>query len=225
MIIKKISALMGLVIMLIPLGFLPKIAQAALYEIRVTGTVDEINGGQALESQFSVGQTMDASFIFESSTAGTNSISPSYYTNYNSAISGDSFNIGTYTGGITGGSITVTDDAPNIGDGFSIRSRVTVHDESLGIPHSFNIGLEDSEGSALDSQSIPLDTSDLAGLFQDNYWSLTITAAISGFGEPTYVSGALTSVTLNEISSVPVPPSIFLFATGILGLLLTKRRS
>jgi hypothetical protein len=193
-------------------------AQAALMQLSVSGQVTFVSA--ALAGSFSVGQSMSATFTYESDTDAGTSLDPTRAT-YPGALSGGSFSIGTYAGATAGGSISVADNDPTFADrvrfnntGVAAASILAHH------PFLFDIALTDSTAAALADLTLPQVLPPLAD-FTQRSWFLAFSPIALLDVDQTRVEGRL--LTASVTPSVPEPRVAALMLLGALGLLLRRR--
>ena len=221
----KPTALMTTLLMLsLWLGGLPQSTYAALLDITVTGTVDQVTN-PVLASQFNTSQTMSATITYDTSTAGTSGLAPVYLTTFNFAIKGGSFSIDGYEGTIPTGLIRVRDDDPTLGD--AVQWIGAAEADPVGTQEAERFGLlfDDPTGAAIDNFALPLTLQDLED-FTDRRWGLSF-GGVLGEGTPIGVAGPLASVTITEqpAPAVPMTSTLPLMAIGLAGMGQLRRRN
>ena len=188
-------------------------ASAFLIELSVTGEVTFVSPITPLPSQFSLGQSMAATFVYDSDTLPVPSLILTRST-YLGALKGGSFIIGTYAGTTAGGTINKADDDPTFNDRIRFgNDGVTAANLGTHIPFEFEIEIEDASQNAFSDLALPLTLPDLA-LFTERSWALFFTPiALMGFDQ-TRVEGRLLTATLTTVD-VPEPSSVALLAFGV----------
>ncbi len=134
---KQIRSLVwcGLVFSLL-CSLLGQEAQAALVTYNFEGNVGNIQGSA---NPFSIGQTMNGSFTYDTSTAP--SLLDSVNGQYNGAVTHLSLSVGSYSVTSATGNINIVNNNGLLGDGFSISSPVTGVPLNGSNPVTFSFGL------------------------------------------------------------------------------------
>lgn len=189
-------------------------SQAALVTYSFEGNVGDIQGSA---NPFSPGQTMSGLFTYDTST--TPSFLDPVNGQYSEAITHLSLFVGSYSVTSATGAINILNNNGLLGDSFTISSAVTGLPLNGSTPVTFNLGLQDFSGLALDSPALgPLPPS---SAFGSTLFSLSFT------DDPPFpqipnrfsITGQLTSLT-----PVPLPAAAVLFPTGLSLLAIAFRR-
>jgi hypothetical protein len=193
---------------LVWLGTAP--AQAALVDLTVTGEVTEVGPGVA--GAFSVGQSMSATFTYDSETPGP--IGFGTTKTYLGAVVGGGFDIDGYVGNsFPPGRIRMADDDPTVDDQFRLNAFVTGASVLTHIPVFFDVFLGDATQTAFSSLDLPLTLPDLASL-TERRWQLSFTPIPLLDVEPfAFVGGRLTTLEVS-IRAVPGPAAWLLVLAG-----------
>ncbi|QLQ26537.1 MAG: PEP-CTERM sorting domain-containing protein [Dechloromonas sp.] len=188
-----------------------------------TGSVVEID--PSLSSTFNTSQTLSGSFTYESSTAGDlYGSDASGFSNYYGALTDFVMTIGSYSASPPFGSdiFSGVQVVNNFGavDRFVLSSRLTGAQFNGFNPLGF-LSLDDFAGTAFSSTSLsdlPNLTGWPDGANHFTQWYL----AFSRDGSAPRVAGNLTSIT--QVSTVPEPGSLALFASALAALLGSRIR-
>jgi hypothetical protein len=193
-------------------------AHAAMVDVTVTGLVTDV--GIGVTSVFSIGQSMSATFTYDSASLGIPSLILTRML-YPAAVTGGSFAIDAYLGSVAAGRINLADDDPTLNDRFLLTgvgitaASILTHD-----PVSFTILLEDASQAAFSSLDLPLALPDLVS-FTERSWQLLFTPVpLLGFEPTAFVGGRLTTLEI-RVHPVPGPGAalLLLVGTGLLALL------
>jgi hypothetical protein len=194
-------------------------AGAVPIQLTVTGAVTTVS--PVLASVFSPGQSMTATFTYDSDTPGVTSLVSRV--TYPGALTGGSFTIGAHVGTSVGGTINVANDDPTFNDRLDF-SNVGIAASSVGThdPFLFRITLEDAAQLALTTTDLPVSLPPLSA-FTDRSWILAFTPIALAPFEQTGVSGRLLSATFTPLA-VPEPSVIvlLLLAAAMWTLVLSR---
>lgn len=186
----------------------PAPAKAALIDITVTGVVGEVGSAGGFSSVFSVGQSMSASFTYDSNTPGPVPLTSSKP--YPNAVTGGTYAIGTYVGSALSGDINIANDDPTFNDSFRLEahglSSPSIPPDHL--PAYLAITLEDASKTVFSSLDLPL----ALGLasFGERTWYLQFTPIpLLGVDSNNFVSGRLSTLEIT-VREVPGPPTVLL---------------
>jgi hypothetical protein len=194
-------------------------AQAALLQLTVSGEVTFVSG--SLAATFSVGQSMSATFTYESSTLPATSLELTRAT-YPGALSGGSFSIGSYAGTTAGGGMSTANNDTTFADRVRFQnSGIAAASILTHQPFLFDITLTDSTEAALADLTLPQVLPPLADFTQRSWYLAFSPVALLGVDQ-TRVEGRL--LTASVTPAVPEPEVATLMLLGALGLLLRRRR-
>jgi len=208
-------------------------AQAALLKVTATGTVGSIFGfTDSSVVPFTFGDTFSYSIIVnDSPTLDTNPLPEftihNYTPNFQENVAGAaSISFGSYTipaTNVSNSFLSISDNAAS-GDKIEINSQLNGAPIIAGIaPTSFSIKMTDSSGAALSSADI----SPAAFLSSDFIFSnvfLNMDANTGACLARRCAIGTVNNVTVETLVATPIPPSAWLFGSGILGMAGLARR-
>lgn len=203
---KQIRSLVwcGLVFSLL-CSMLAQETQAALVTYSFEGNVGVIQGRT---NPFSIGQTVNGSFTYDTSTAP--SLLDSVNGQYNGAVTHLSLFVGSYSVTSATGNINVVNNNGLAGDGFTMSSPVTGVSLNGSNPVTFSFGLQDFAGLALDSPA--LSSLPPFSAFGSSLFHLTFTddPPLPQIPNRFSITGNIASVT-----PVPLPAAAVLFPTAL----------
>jgi hypothetical protein len=194
-------------------------AGAVPIQITITGEVTDVSS--VIAAAFSPGQTMSATFVYDSGTPPVLSPIPTQAL-YPGTLSGGAFTIDGYAGTSAGGTISVANDDSTFSDRLNFANvGITAASVGTHVPFLFQILLHDSAQLALGTTDLPL-TLPGVGAFTEASWMLAFTP-VALVGEQTGVRGRLLSVTLTP-RAVPEPPQVALLVVAVAAGTLVLRR-
>ena len=198
-------------------SFITTSSHATSITFGFAGTVSSISGvTNALGGSVDVGTVFSGQYNFESTTAGTSS---SIGTNYFSAVTSATVTIGGNKFDRSGVNSTIT-----VADGAMVASSsgivVQADIYKVVIPlfsqFAFSITLFDSTNTAFNDMTLPLVPPDIAKFDpMPNQFEIHEQLPSGTIG----IAGIITS-----IYSVPVPAAVWLFGSGLLGLVCVAKR-
>jgi hypothetical protein len=187
-------------------------AVAAIVTLTAEGTVAFVSPN--ISSGFSTGDKAVYELVYD--TSSPNSLgNPAFY---DTAISTFSVTIGSYSATSSAGKIDIYDNISSM-DLFSVTARPSdgLSGASVG-GHDLErifFQLWDEDMTWLDSVALPT-----SYLLADDYENKVFRVDFTG---NSYLKGNLEMFTV-QISQVPVPPAVWLFGSGLIGLIAVARR-
>ena len=198
-------------------SFITTASHATLITFGFTGTVSSIRDvTNALGGSVDVGTVFSGQYNFESTTAGTSS---PIGTNYFPAVTSATVTIGGNKFDRSGpnSTITVADGAMfTSSSGSVVQADIYQVVIPLFTEFAFSITLVDSSNTAFNDMTLPLVPPDIAKFDPMPHQFEIHEQVPSG---TIYIAGIITS-----IYSVPVPAAVWLFGSGLLGLVCVAKR-
>ena len=186
---------------------------APIVDVNFQGTVENVS--DPLNGTFSVGDALTGSFSYDAATPNIGFFPG--IGDYFGALTSLTFTIGSYVGGLGPSSLITTRDFP--GNDAIFPQTAQPAGPSIGAlqPSLFFLELEDSTGTAVSSETLPLTLS--LGDFDSGTWTLMFEPSQS---LAIQVSGTLD---LGATTAVPLPAALPLLLVGLVGLDLVGRRA
>ncbi|MGB0911536.1 MAG: PEP-CTERM sorting domain-containing protein [Nitrospirales bacterium] len=200
-------------------------AQAALITFDFTGTIQRVGSSFGFFPPFRSSDSVKGSFTFESTTPDALPTS-STIGQYGGAVKSLNFMFGSYSGGMAAGNDGVLQVQNNTAGRDSFLVRTGFGAENLDgppvnglLPKDFFLRVFDNTQAMVNSVDLPTTP---PTIWQNNNASTTfIILGFPGGGINTQVRATVDSLTL---AAVPTPSSLLLMGTGLVGLILFRRR-
>jgi len=204
-------------------------SEASLLTWKLTGEVERVS--ESLSHIFSIGESVEYIFTFDSSTLDTNS--DPVRGNYSNAISNATITVGSYTASIENYDIEIHNNSdwgaqPEDKISFDVISNDTVlNGTSLlgsdnrvygfgGVGSSFND--QDGTPNMLLSDSLPISPQGISNQATGITFGVNWYAQLNPYSRLGAGINA-TNIQLTDITPVPIPPAVFLFGSGLIGLI------
>ena len=204
-------------------SFITTSSHATSITFGFAGTVSSISGvTNALGGSVDVGTVFSGQYNFESTTAGTSS---SIGTNYFSAVTSATVTIGGNKFDRSGvnSTITVADGAMVASSSGIVQADIYKVVIPLFSQFAFSITLFDSTNTAFNDMTLPLVPPDIAKFDPQNNMLLGMPHQFEIHEQLPLGTIGIAGI-ITSIYSVPVPAAVWLFGSGLLGLVCVAKR-